>query len=157
MEVRAAVRQEKGLPVLVELMRQQEDFLACAIATALRNLSFDPNNRDLIGIPEFCTFGSRIILGKYVLKDLLEKLPHPDRPRPNISDQTICAVLGILFEIVRSSAEFTKDVHEQKGLLSLHNNKKRLFPARLGLSSRAFRKSSLFKVGQFQEQINYED
>lgn len=55
MEVRAAVRQEKGLPVLVELMRQQEDFLACAIATALRNLSFDPNNRDLIGIPEFCT------------------------------------------------------------------------------------------------------
>ncbi|CAD6194584.1 unnamed protein product [Caenorhabditis auriculariae] len=100
-EVRAAVRFEKGLPVLVELIRLPEDFVVCAVATALRNLSIDPRNRELIG--------------KYALRELLEKLPEPDAPRPPISDQTIGAVLGILFEIVRSSAPYTRDVHELQG------------------------------------------
>lgn len=48
-EVRAAVRVEKGLPVLVELIRLPEDFVVCAVATALRNLAIDPRNRELIG------------------------------------------------------------------------------------------------------------
>ncbi|KAK6037233.1 Armadillo/beta-catenin-like repeat protein [Cooperia oncophora] len=48
-EVRAAVRVEKGLPVLVELIRLKEDYVVCAVATALRNLSLDPRNRELIG------------------------------------------------------------------------------------------------------------
>ncbi|VDP55724.1 unnamed protein product [Heligmosomoides polygyrus] len=48
-DVRAAVRVEKGLPVLVELIRLKEDFVVCAVATALRNLSLDPRNRELIG------------------------------------------------------------------------------------------------------------
>ncbi|EGT42064.1 CBN-JAC-1 protein [Caenorhabditis brenneri] len=101
-EVRAAVRVEKGLPVLVELIRLPEDFVVCAVATALRNLAIDPRNRELIG--------------KYALRDFLEKLPEPGSPRRTaISDQTIGAVLGILFEIVRSSAAYTKDVHEMKG------------------------------------------
>ncbi|CBJ25105.1 Fibronectin type-III domain-containing protein [Caenorhabditis elegans] len=101
-EVRAAVRVEKGLPVLVELIRLPEDFVVCAVATALRNLAIDPRNRELIG--------------KYALRDFLDKLPEPGSPRRSaISDQTIGAVLGILFEIVRSSAAYTKDVHELKG------------------------------------------
>ncbi|CAB3405942.1 unnamed protein product [Caenorhabditis bovis] len=100
-EVRAAVRVEKGLPVLVELIRLPEDFVVCAVATALRNLSIDPRNRELIG--------------KYALRDLLDKLPEPGARRPPISDQTIGAVLGILFEVVRSSANYTKDLHEYKG------------------------------------------
>ncbi|CAI5447841.1 unnamed protein product [Caenorhabditis angaria] len=100
-EVRAAVRVEKGLPVLVELIRLPEDFVVCAVATALRNLSIDPRNRELIG--------------KYALRDLLEKLPEPGSRRIPVSDQTIGAILGILFEIVRSSSAYTKDVHELKG------------------------------------------
>uniref|UniRef100_A0A1I7XF99 Armadillo/beta-catenin-like repeat protein n=1 Tax=Heterorhabditis bacteriophora TaxID=37862 RepID=A0A1I7XF99_HETBA len=100
-EVRAAVRIEKGLPVLVELIRLKEDYVVCAIATALRNLALDQRNRELIG--------------KYALRDLVEKLPEVGGRRPPISDQTIGAVLGILFEVVRSSAAFTRDVHEAKG------------------------------------------
>ncbi|EYC46294.1 hypothetical protein Y032_0402g808 [Ancylostoma ceylanicum] len=100
-EVRAAVRVEKGLPVLVELIRLKEDYVVCAVATALRNLSLDPRNRELIG--------------KYALRDLIDKLPDAGARRPPISDQTIGAVLGILFEVVRSSAAFTKDVHEARG------------------------------------------
>ncbi|EFO87390.1 CRE-JAC-1 protein [Caenorhabditis remanei] len=101
-EVRAAVRVEKGLPVLVELIRLPEDFVVCAVATALRNLAIDPRNRELIG--------------KYALREFLDKLPEAGSPRRStVSDQTIGAVLGILFEIVRSSAAYTKDVHELKG------------------------------------------
>ncbi|KAK6029570.1 Armadillo/beta-catenin-like repeat protein [Ostertagia ostertagi] len=83
-EVRAAVRVEKGLPVLVELIRLKEDYVVCAVATALRNLALDPRNRELIG--------------KYALRDLIEKLPDAGARRPPVSDQTIGAVLGILFE-----------------------------------------------------------
>ncbi|KJH47973.1 hypothetical protein DICVIV_05949 [Dictyocaulus viviparus] len=100
-EVRVAVRVEKGLPVLVELIRLKDDYVVCAVATALRNLSLDSKNLELIG--------------KYALHDLIDKLPDIDTRRSSISDQTIGAVLGILFEVVRSSTAFTKDVHEARG------------------------------------------
>lgn len=35
-EIRAAVRKEKGLPILVELLRMEVDRVVCAVATALR-------------------------------------------------------------------------------------------------------------------------
>ncbi|GMT24360.1 hypothetical protein PFISCL1PPCAC_15657, partial [Pristionchus fissidentatus] len=102
-ELRTSVRVEKGLPVLVELLRLKEDHLVCSVATALRNLALDERNRELIG--------------KYALRDLLDKLPEANKERPPIgpSDQTIAAVLGILFEIIRSSSSTTKEIHEAKG------------------------------------------
>ena len=49
-EMRAAVRKEKGLPILVELLRMEVDRVVCAVATALRNLAIDQRNKELIGI-----------------------------------------------------------------------------------------------------------
>ena len=49
---RSAVRKEKGLPVLVELLRMNFDPVVRAVATALRNLAIDPRNKDLIGLYE---------------------------------------------------------------------------------------------------------
>ncbi len=46
---RAAVRKEKGLPILVELLRMEVDRVVCAVATALRNLAIDQRNKELIG------------------------------------------------------------------------------------------------------------
>ena len=48
-DVRATVRKEKGLPILVELLRLNEDKVVCAVTTALRNLALDQKNRELIG------------------------------------------------------------------------------------------------------------
>lgn len=39
--VRGCVRTEKGLPVLVELLRLNDDKVVCAVTTALRNLALD--------------------------------------------------------------------------------------------------------------------
>ena len=47
--IRAAVRKEKGLPILVELLRMEVDRVVCAVATALRNLAIDQRNKELIG------------------------------------------------------------------------------------------------------------
>ena len=49
-DVRAAVRKEKGLPILVELLRMEVDRVVCAVATALRNLAIDQRNKELIGM-----------------------------------------------------------------------------------------------------------
>ncbi len=48
-DIRAAVRKEKGLPILVELLRMEVDKVVCAVATALRNLAIDQRNKELIG------------------------------------------------------------------------------------------------------------
>lgn len=47
--IRAAVRKEKGLPILVELLRIDNDKVVCAVATALRNMALDVRNKELIG------------------------------------------------------------------------------------------------------------
>lgn len=52
--IRAAVRKEKGLPILVELLRIDNDRVVCAVATALRNMALDVRNKELIG-----RFGTR--------------------------------------------------------------------------------------------------
>lgn len=51
------------------------------------------------------------------MRDLISKLPTPNQTirDPHISDQTIGAVLGIFWEVVRSSLELTKLLHESGG------------------------------------------
>jgi hypothetical protein len=49
-EVRATVRKEKGLPLVVELLSLDADHVICTAATALRNLAIDQRNKELIGI-----------------------------------------------------------------------------------------------------------
>ncbi|KAJ8955416.1 hypothetical protein NQ318_003514 [Aromia moschata] len=80
-EIRAAVRKEKGLPILVELLRMEVDRVVCAVATALRNLAIDQRNKELIG--------------KYAMRDLVQKLPtgNPQHDQ-GTSDDTIAAVLA---------------------------------------------------------------
>jgi hypothetical protein len=43
------VRKEKGLPILVELLRMDNDRVVCSVATALRNMALDVRNKELIG------------------------------------------------------------------------------------------------------------
>jgi hypothetical protein len=93
-EIRAAVRKEKGLPVLVELLRMEVDRVVCAVATALRNLALDQRNKELIG--------------KYAMRDLVQKLPSGRANDQNTSDDTIAAVLATLNEVIKKNAEFSR-------------------------------------------------
>lgn len=51
------------------------------------------------------------------LVDLIYKLPDPNQNERNplISEATIGAVLGVLWEIVRCSAELTQKIHTLQG------------------------------------------
>ena len=48
-DIRAAVRKEKGLAIIVELLGVESDKVVCAAATALRNLALDQRNKELVG------------------------------------------------------------------------------------------------------------
>lgn len=102
-EIRAAVRKEKGLPILVELLRMEVDRVVCAVATALRNLAIDQRNKELIG--------------KYAMRDLVQKLPsgNPQHDQTT-SDDTIAAVLATLNEVIKKNAEFSRSLMDAGGV-----------------------------------------
>lgn len=101
--VRTTVRQEKGLSVLTELLKVKDEKVLAAVATALRNLVLDQANCELVGTN--------------ALSALIHKLPslESNRREPGVNDATLCAILGILFEIVKSNVHLTKSIHDMQG------------------------------------------
>lgn len=107
-EIRAAVRKDKGLPILVELLRMEVDRVVCAVATALRNLAIDQRNKELIG--------------KYAMRDLVQKLPSGNAQHDQgTSDDTIAAVLATLNEVIKKNAEFSRSLLDAGGVERLMN------------------------------------
>lgn len=107
-DIRAAVRKEKGLPILVELLRMEVDRVVCAVATALRNLAIDQRNKELIG--------------KYAMRDLVQKLPSGNAQHDQgTSDDTVAAVLATLNEVIKKSGEFSRSLLEAGGVERLLN------------------------------------
>ncbi|XP_062334247.1 splicing regulator ARVCF isoform X1 [Osmerus eperlanus] len=93
--IRATVRKEKGLPVLVELLRSDADKVVRAVAIALRNLAIDRRNKDLIG--------------GYAMRDLVSNLPcGQQRPAKNLEGDTVVAILNTIHEIITDSLENTR-------------------------------------------------
>lgn len=117
-EIRAAVRKDKGLPILVELLRMEVDRVVCAVATALRNLAIDQRNKELIG--------------KYAMRDLVQKLPagNPQHDQ-GTSDDTIAAVLATLNEV---KSNIFIDIKEAATILLFSGYQKecRIFSCPLG-------------------------
>lgn len=105
-DIRAAVRKERGLPVLVELLRMDRDRVVCVVATALRNLAIDQKNKELIG--------------KYAMPDLVNKLSAGQTDQEsNSSDDTIAAVLATLHEVISNNADFVRSLYESGGMNKL--------------------------------------
>ncbi|KAM8827875.1 splicing regulator ARVCF isoform 1-T1 [Spinachia spinachia] len=90
--IRATVRKEKGLPILVELLRSDVDKVVRAVAIALRNLAMDRRNKDLIG--------------SYALRDLVGNLPSGQQhPAKNLEGDTVVSILNTIHEIITDSPE----------------------------------------------------
>ncbi|XP_054709799.1 catenin delta-2-like isoform X2 [Uloborus diversus] len=102
-EIRSYIRKQKALPILVELLRMSNDRVVCASARALRNMTIDARNRDLIG--------------SYALKDLVLKLPNGSRDHDmEISDDTCSAVLATLNEVVGKQSDFARSLLQIGGI-----------------------------------------
>uniref|UniRef100_H2RX83 Catenin (cadherin-associated protein), delta 2b n=1 Tax=Takifugu rubripes TaxID=31033 RepID=H2RX83_TAKRU len=106
--IRAAVRKEKGLPILVELLRIDNDRVVCAVATALRNMALDIRNKELIG--------------KYAMRDLVHRLPGGNATSllgKTMSDDTITAICCALHEVITKNMENTKALRDAGGIEKL--------------------------------------
>ncbi|XP_057685468.1 plakophilin-4-like isoform X6 [Corythoichthys intestinalis] len=101
--IRAAVRKEKGLPILVELLRMDNDRVVCSVATALRNMALDGRNKELIG--------------KYAMRDLINRLPGGN---PSVlSDDTVASVCCTLHEVTSRNMENAKALADSGGIEKL--------------------------------------
>ncbi|XP_056883594.1 plakophilin-4-like [Takifugu flavidus] len=101
--IRAAVRKEKGLPILVELLRMDNDRVVCSVATALRNMALDSRNKELIG--------------KYAMRDLVNRLPGNS---PSVlSDDTVASVCCTLHEVTSRNMENAKALADSGGIEKL--------------------------------------
>ena len=57
-DIRSAVRSEKGLPIIINILAPSHlthDVIARTAAICLRNLAVDPKNKELIGNEVSCT------------------------------------------------------------------------------------------------------
>ncbi|KAL7890661.1 hypothetical protein AOLI_G00001370 [Acnodon oligacanthus] len=98
--IRAAVRKEKGLPILVELLRMDNDRVVCSVATALRNMALDARNKELIG--------------KYAMPDLVTRLP--GHGPSLLSDETVAAVCCALHEVTSRNMENARALAQAGGI-----------------------------------------
>uniref|UniRef100_H3CUH2 ARVCF delta catenin family member n=1 Tax=Tetraodon nigroviridis TaxID=99883 RepID=H3CUH2_TETNG len=110
--IRATVRKEKGLPVLVELLRSDVDKVVRAVAIALRNLAMDKRNKDLIG--------------SYALRDLVGNLPSGQQhPAKNLEGDTVVSLLNTIHEIITDSPENARALiqgHAVQKLVSINKS-----------------------------------
>jgi hypothetical protein len=107
--IRQEIRKLKGLPTLVHLLKSEEfedEPIVSVTAIALRNLAIDSKNRELIG--------------KYAMKDLVAKLPDPQKPLPLklsvLNEDTITAALACINECIKSSDDFVKSCYNEGGV-----------------------------------------
>ncbi|KAK2495313.1 hypothetical protein MC885_003775, partial [Smutsia gigantea] len=106
--IRATVRKERGLPVLVELLRSETDKVVRAVAIALRNLSLDRRNKDLIG--------------SYAMAELVRNVRSaqaPARPEIRLEEDTVVAVLNTIHEIVSDSLDNARSLLQARGVSAL--------------------------------------
>ena len=61
---------------------------------------------------------STLCVGKYAMRDLVQKLPSTQggRADPGASDETIAAVLATLNEVIKKSTEFSRALLECDGV-----------------------------------------
>ncbi|XP_069352928.1 splicing regulator ARVCF isoform X3 [Eulemur rufifrons] len=106
--IRATVRKERGLPVLVELLQSETDKVVRAVAIALRNLSLDRRNKDLIG--------------SYAMAELVHNVRNaqaPARPGARLEEDTVVAVLNTIHEIVSDSLDNARSLLQARGVPAL--------------------------------------
>uniref|UniRef100_A0A8C2WIH6 Catenin delta 1 n=1 Tax=Cyclopterus lumpus TaxID=8103 RepID=A0A8C2WIH6_CYCLU len=102
--IRALLRQEKGLPMMTELLAHGNDRVVRAMSGALRNMAIDARNRDL--------------LGKHAVPHLVANLPGGGQSQPvrALSEETVVSVLSTLHEVLGSSLEAAKTLRASQGI-----------------------------------------
>uniref|UniRef100_A0A8C2XM78 Catenin delta 1 n=1 Tax=Cyclopterus lumpus TaxID=8103 RepID=A0A8C2XM78_CYCLU len=101
--IRATVRLEKGLPMIAELLAHGNDRVVRAMSGALRNLSIDRRNCQLLGL--------------HAVPHLVANLPGSQSQSGRIlSEETVVSVLSTLTEVLGNSVEAAKTLRASQGI-----------------------------------------
>ncbi|XP_077177144.1 catenin delta-1 isoform X7 [Paroedura picta] len=103
--IRSALRQEKGLSAVADLLTHDERVVKAA-SGALRNLAVDSRNKELIG--------------KHAIPSLVKNLPGGQQmPAKNLSEDTVVSVLNTINEVIVDNLEAAKKLRETQGIEKL--------------------------------------
>ncbi|KAL8182879.1 UNVERIFIED_CONTAM: Catenin delta-1 [Gekko kuhli] len=103
--IRSALRQEKGLSAIADLLTHDERVVKAA-SGALRNLAVDSRNKELIG--------------KHAIPSLVKNLPGGQQmPAKNLSEDTVVSVLNTINEVIVDNLEAAKKLRETQGIEKL--------------------------------------
>ncbi|XP_061692019.1 catenin delta-1-like isoform X1 [Syngnathoides biaculeatus] len=101
--IRATVRLEKGLPMMAELLAHGNDRVVRAMSGALRNLSIDNRNCELLGL--------------HAVPHLVANLPGGQSQSGRaLSEETVVSVLSTLAEVLGTSLEAAKTLRASQGI-----------------------------------------
>ncbi|KAF7236005.1 Catenin delta-1, partial [Varanus komodoensis] len=104
--IRSALRQEKGLSAVADLLTHDSERVVKAASGALRNLAVDSRNKELIG--------------KHAIPSLVKNLPGGQQmPVKNHSEDTVVSVLNTINEVIVENLEAAKKLRETQGIEKL--------------------------------------
>ncbi|KAM6388752.1 catenin delta-1 isoform 3-T3 [Rhynochetos jubatus] len=104
--IRSALRQEKGLSAIADLLTHDSERVVKAASGALRNLAVDLRNKELIG--------------KHAIPHLVKNLPGGQQgPARNLAEDTVVSVLNTINEVVADNLEAAKKLRETQGIEKL--------------------------------------
>ncbi|XP_037258084.1 catenin delta-1 isoform X1 [Falco rusticolus] len=104
--IRSALRQEKGLSAIADLLTHDSERVVKAASGALRNLAVDLRNKELIG--------------KHAIPNLVKNLPGGQQtPAKNLSEDTVVSILNTVNEVIVDNLEAAKKLRETQGIEKL--------------------------------------
>ncbi|NXX77711.1 CTND1 protein, partial [Urocolius indicus] len=104
--IRSALRQEKGLSAIADLLPHDSERVVKAASGALRNLAVDTRNKELIG--------------KHAIPNLVKNLPGGQQtPAKNLSEDTVVSILNTINEVIVDNLEAAKKLRETQGIEKL--------------------------------------
>ncbi|XP_051022785.1 catenin delta-1 isoform X9 [Acomys russatus] len=104
--IRSALRQEKALSAIADLLTSEHERVVKAASGALRNLAVDARNKELIG--------------KHAIPNLVKNLPGGQQNSSwNFSEDTVVSVLNTINEVIAENLEAAKKLRETQGIEKL--------------------------------------
>ncbi|XP_057584735.1 catenin delta-1 isoform X2 [Hippopotamus amphibius kiboko] len=104
--IRSALRQEKALSAIADLLTSDQERVVKAASGALRNLAVDARNKELIG--------------KHAIPNLVKNLPGGQQSSSqNFSEDTVVSILNTINEVIAENLEAAKKLRETQGIEKL--------------------------------------
>uniref|UniRef100_A0A4W2GTB2 Catenin delta 1 n=1 Tax=Bos indicus x Bos taurus TaxID=30522 RepID=A0A4W2GTB2_BOBOX len=104
--IRSALRQEKALSTIADLLTNEHERVVKAASGALRNLAVDARNKELIG--------------KHAIPNLVKNLPGGQQSSSqNFSEDTVVSILNTINEVIAENLEAAKKLRETQGIEKL--------------------------------------